>query len=111
MEIGLYTVLTDETMLPGEAAKLIEDAGFDAIRLASTVTSRRVARRRIRVHGELPQGYVRTLDLFVVLNAAALATTHAADGVVDHPDRSARPDHDREGGRQRRLTCPTAGST
>jgi probable F420-dependent oxidoreductase len=77
MEIGLYTVLTDETMLPGEAAKLIEDAGFDAISVGehSHIPSSRETPYP-GGDGELPQGYARTLDLFVVFTAAALATTH-----------------------------------
>ena len=74
MEIGLYTVLTDETMLPGEAAKLIEDAGFDAISVGehSHIPS---SRETPYPGGDLPDGYTRTLDLFVALTAAALATT------------------------------------
>lgn len=74
MEIGLYTVLTDETMLPGEAAQLIEDAGFDAISVGehSHIPS---SRETPYPGGDLPDGYTRTLDLFVALTAAALATT------------------------------------
>jgi probable F420-dependent oxidoreductase len=74
MEIGLYTVLTDETLLPGEAAKLIEDAGFDAISVGehSHIPS---SRETPYPGGDLPDGYTRTLDLFVALTAAALATT------------------------------------
>ena len=77
MEIGLYTVLTDETMLPGEAAKLIEDAGFDAMSVGehSHIPSSRETPYP-GGDGELPKGYARTLDLFVVFTAAALATTH-----------------------------------
>jgi len=74
MEIGLYTVLTDQTLLPGEAAKLIEDAGFDAISVGehSHIPS---SRETPYPGGDLPDGYTRTLDLFVGLTAAALATT------------------------------------
>src|SRR5262249_55987597 len=76
MQIGLYTVLTDQTMLPGEAAKLIEDAGFDAISVGED--SHLPSRRETPYpggDGELPEGYARTLDLFVVFTAIALATT------------------------------------
>ena len=31
MEIGLYGVVTDQTLRPEEVARLIEDAGFDAL--------------------------------------------------------------------------------
>ena len=99
MEIGLYTVLTDQTMLPGEAAKLIEDAGFDAIAVGehSHIPS---SRETPYPGGELPDGYTRTLDLFVALTATRAGDDAPADGVVDHPDRAARSDHDGQGGRE-----------
>src|SRR5262249_4938373 len=76
MEIGLYTVLTDQTMLPGEVAKLIEDAGFDAMAVGehSHIPSRRETAYP-GGDGDLPEGYARTLDLFVAFTAAALVTT------------------------------------
>jgi probable F420-dependent oxidoreductase len=76
MEIGLYTVLTDQTMPPGEVARLIEDAGFDAMAVGehSHIPSRRETPYP-GGDGELPEGYARTLDLFVAFTAAALATT------------------------------------
>ena len=108
MEIGLYTVLTDETMLPGEAAKLIEDAGFDAISVGehSHIPS---SRETPYPGGDLPDGYTRTLDLFVALTAAALATTQlrwSRRSSRSHSVIRSRPPRRR----QASTTCPTAAS-
>ena len=74
MEIGVYTILTDQTMLPGETAKLIEDAGLDAMAMGehSHIPS---SRESAYPGGDLPAAYARTLDLFVTFSAAAAATT------------------------------------
>ena len=74
MEIGVYTILTDQTMLPGETAKLIEDAGLDAMAMGehSHIPS---SRESAYPGGDLPAAYARTLDLFVTFAAAAAATT------------------------------------
>src|SRR5215217_9724195 len=74
MEIGLYGVCTDETLRPDEMAKLIEDAGFDALAIGEH-THIPANRESPYPGGELPEGYTRTLDLFIALNTAALATT------------------------------------
>jgi probable F420-dependent oxidoreductase len=74
MEIGVYTILTDQTMLPGETAKLIEDAGLDAMAMGehSHIPS---SRESAYPGGDLPAAYARTLDLFVTFSAGAAATT------------------------------------
>ena len=74
MEIGVYAILTDQTMLPGETAKLIEDAGLDAMAIGehSHIPS---GRESPYPGGDLPAAYARTLDLFVAFSAAAAATT------------------------------------
>jgi probable F420-dependent oxidoreductase len=74
MEIGIYAILTDETLLPGPAAKLIEDHGFDAMSIGehSHIPS---SRESPYPGGELPLSYIRTWDLFVALTAAAVDTT------------------------------------
>ena len=74
MEIGLYGVCTDETLRPDEMARLIEDAGFDALAIGEH-THIPANRESPYPGGELPEGYTRTLDLFIALNTAALATT------------------------------------
>jgi probable F420-dependent oxidoreductase len=74
MEIGLYGVCTDETLRPDVMAKLIEDAGFDALAIGEH-THIPAGRDSPYPDGDLPEGYTRTLDLFVALNSAAQATT------------------------------------
>jgi probable F420-dependent oxidoreductase len=74
MEIGVYGVCTDETLRPDEMAKLIEDAGFDALAIGEH-THIPASRESPYPGGELPEGYTRTLDLFIALNTAAQATT------------------------------------
>ena len=74
MEIAVYTILTDQTMLPGETAKLIEDAGLDAMAMGehSHIPS---SRESAYPGGDLPAAYARTLDLFVTFSVGAAATT------------------------------------
>ena len=63
-------------MLPGDIAKLIEDAGLDAMAMGEH--SHIPLQPRVRRHpgaGDLPAAYARTLDLFVTFSAAAAATT------------------------------------
>jgi probable F420-dependent oxidoreductase len=74
MEIGVYGVCTDETLRPDEMAKLVEDAGFDALAIGEH-THIPANRESPYPGGELPEGYTRTLDLFIALNTAAQATT------------------------------------
>ncbi len=74
MEIGVYTILTDQTMLPGETAKLIEDTGLDALAMGehSHIPS---SRESAYPGGDRPAAHARTLDLFVAFSAGAAATT------------------------------------
>ncbi len=74
MEIGLYGVCTDETLRPDAMARLVEDAGFDALAIGEH-THIPAGRDSPYPDGDLPAGYTRTLDLFVALTAAALSTT------------------------------------
>jgi probable F420-dependent oxidoreductase len=74
MEIGLYGVCTDETLRPDVMARLVEDAGFDALAIGEH-THIPAGRDSPYPDGDLPEGYTRTLDLFVALNTAAQATT------------------------------------
>jgi probable F420-dependent oxidoreductase len=74
MEIGVYTILTDETLRPGPTAQLVEAYGLDAM---STGEHSHIPSSRESPYpgGDLPLSYIRTLDLFVALTAAAAATT------------------------------------
>jgi len=74
MEIGLYGVCTDETLRPDEMAKLIEDAGFDALAIGEHTHI--PAERRTPYPGgkELPKPYYHMSDPFVTLATAAAVT-------------------------------------
>jgi probable F420-dependent oxidoreductase len=74
MEIGLYGVVTDQTLRPDEVARLIEDAGFDALAIGEH-THIPSSRETPYPGGDLPEEYVRTYDLFIALHSAAQATT------------------------------------
>ena len=74
MEIGIYGVCTDETLRPDVMARLVEDAGFDALTIGEH-THMPAGRDSPYPGGDLPDGYARTLDLFVAMTAAAQATT------------------------------------
>jgi probable F420-dependent oxidoreductase len=74
MQIGIYGVCTDETLRPDAMARLVEDAGFDALAIGEH-THIPAARDTPYPGGDLPEGYTRTLDLFVAMTAALQATS------------------------------------
>jgi probable F420-dependent oxidoreductase len=74
MEIGIYGVCTDESLRPDVMARLVEEAGFDALAVGEH-THIPAGRDSPYPDGDLPDGYTRTLDLFVALCAAASSTT------------------------------------
>jgi probable F420-dependent oxidoreductase len=74
MRFGLTIFPTDYTIGPAELARAAEDAGFEALLFAEHThipASRDTPRPG---GGDLPQRYWHTLDPFVALTAAALAT-------------------------------------
>jgi probable F420-dependent oxidoreductase len=90
MEIALYGVLTDETLRPDEVARLVEDAGFDALVIGEH-THIPSSRETPYPGGELPKDYVRTYDLFIALTTAAMATTtlRVGSGILQLAQRDA----------------------
>jgi len=62
MEIGVYAVCTDETLRPDEVAKLVEDAGADAIHFGEH-SHIPASRETPYPGGDLPPDYLRTYDL------------------------------------------------
>jgi probable F420-dependent oxidoreductase len=74
MEIGVYGVVTDESLRPDEMAKLVEDAGLDAIAFGEH-THIPVNQDSDYPLGEMPREYLRTFDLFVAMQCALQATT------------------------------------
>jgi probable F420-dependent oxidoreductase len=74
MRYGVAGVVTDETMRPDDFARLVEDAGYDFLVLGEH-SHIPASRETPYPGGPLPTDYLRTLDLFVSLTAAAQATT------------------------------------
>lgn len=73
MRFGLTIFPTDETIAPAELARLAEERGFEAL-LFPEHTHIPVSRRTPYANGDLPRHYIRTLDPFVALAAAAAVT-------------------------------------
>jgi probable F420-dependent oxidoreductase len=88
MEIGVYAVCTDETMRPDEVARLVEDAGADAIHFGEH-SHIPASRETPYPGGELPPDYLRTYDLLIALNTAALGTTRlrVSSGIIQVAQR------------------------
>ena len=102
MDFGVGYFPTHDAMGPGRSPGSSRSTARSRCSSPSTRTSRRAARPRTPGGGELPRKYWHTYDLFVALTAAAAATSRLRVGsgicLVDR----ARPDHHRQGGRQRR---------
>jgi probable F420-dependent oxidoreductase len=76
MHIGIISNCTDRSVDAGTQARLVEQAGLESLVFGEH--SHIPAARETPYpggNGDLPPGYERTLDLFVVLTAAALAST------------------------------------
>ena len=77
MEIGVLTNCADWSLDAATMAVMAESAGADAIHYGehSHIPASRETPYPGAPSGEMPAGYERTLDLFVVLTMAAAATT------------------------------------
>jgi probable F420-dependent oxidoreductase len=77
MHIGIISNCSDRSLDAGTQARLAEEAGFESITFGehSHIPAARETPYPGNSDGTLPAGYERTLDLFVVLTAAALATS------------------------------------
>jgi len=90
VKIGIQVFVTDETLSPAEIAILAEDHGFESLWFPDhTHLPSQTSTRHPAGYAELPREYARNLDLFVALNAAALATRHlkVGSGVCLLPQR------------------------
>jgi probable F420-dependent oxidoreductase len=81
MRFGLQWFVTDETPTPQEVAPLVEQRGFESL-LVTEHTHIPVSRRSPPPDGtaELGRHYLRTLDPFVALTAAAMVTERLVVG-------------------------------
>jgi probable F420-dependent oxidoreductase len=73
MRFGLFIFPTDQTMAPGEVARAAEDRGFEAL-IFPEHTHMPLDHAPFPSGGAVPERYRRTLDPFVAITAAALAT-------------------------------------
>ena len=74
MQFGISTFVTDEGIAPGALARAIEERGFDSLFVAEHTHIPLSRRSPYPAGGELPSKYYRTLDPFITLTAAAVAT-------------------------------------
>jgi probable F420-dependent oxidoreductase len=74
MKFGISTFVTDEGIAPGALARAIEERGFDSLFVAEHTHIPLSRKSPWPRGGELPRRYYRTLDPFVTLTAAAIAT-------------------------------------
>src|SRR3954468_2790375 len=79
MHFGAAATITDETLNTTTVAKLYESAGFESIYFGEHSHIPASGKSKYP-GGELPRDYYRTLDLFVCLTEAALATTRIRFG-------------------------------
>ena len=73
MRFGLSIFLTDETIAPADMGRLAEQRGFDSLWLPEH-THMPLDHTPFPRGGDVPRHYLRTLDPFVALTAAATAT-------------------------------------
>ena len=76
MQIGIATFITDEGIGPADLGRALEDRAFDSLFITEH-SHILVSRETPYVFGEgdMPRVFYRTLDPFVALTAAAVATT------------------------------------
>lgn len=74
MRFGAGFFATDQTVLPDELGRMLEDRGFDSVFLTEH-THIPVDHSPYPAGGELPEWYKRTLDPFVALAAIASVTS------------------------------------
>jgi probable F420-dependent oxidoreductase len=74
MRIGVLTFVTDEGIGPVELGEGLEQRGFDSLFLAEHSHIPVDAKTPYPMGGPIPPKYYRTLDPFVALTAAAVAT-------------------------------------
>jgi probable F420-dependent oxidoreductase len=74
MDFGVAIFLTDETVAPDVVARMAEERGFESLFLPEHTHIPVSRRTPYPGGGELPREYSRTLDPFVALTGAAMAT-------------------------------------
>jgi probable F420-dependent oxidoreductase len=80
MDIGVLTFVTDEGIGPVELGEALEERGFSSLFLAEHSHIPVDAKTPYPMGGPIPRKYYRTLDPFVALTAAAVATENLVVG-------------------------------
>jgi probable F420-dependent oxidoreductase len=80
VRIGVLTFVTDEGIRPAELGVGLEDRGFESLFLAEHSHIPVDAKTPYPMGGPIPPKYYRTLDPFVALTAAAVATENLVVG-------------------------------
>ena len=104
MRVSAFMFLTDETIGPAELAVALEERGFGGLWVPEhphIPTGRATPVPPAYGGGELPRMYLRLLDPFVALTAAAAATS-CSRRHRRVPARAAQSGRDRQGGRHPR---------
>lgn len=74
MGFGVLTFVTDEGIGPVELGRALEERGFESLFVAEHTHIPVDAKTAYPLGGPIPRKYYRTLDPFVALTAAAIAT-------------------------------------
>jgi probable F420-dependent oxidoreductase len=80
MDFGIGYFPTADAVGPGELAAFVEERGFESLVFAEHTHIPASRESAYPGGGDLPRKYTATLDLFVALTAAALATTRLRVG-------------------------------
>lgn len=80
VKFGISTFITDEGIGPAPLGRAIEERGFDSLFVAEHTHIPLSRKSPYPGGGELPRKYYRTLDPFVALTAAAVATENLLVG-------------------------------
>ena len=94
MGIGVLTFVTDEGIGAVELGQALERRGFESLFLAEHTHIPVDAQTPYPMGGPIPRKYYRTLDPFVALTAAAVATEHLGCGHRYRVGPAARPNPD-----------------
>jgi probable F420-dependent oxidoreductase len=74
MKFGISTFVTDDGIGPADLGRAVEERGFESLLVAEHTNIPASRETPYPGGGDLPPGYYKTLDPFVTLTAAAVAT-------------------------------------
>ena len=107
MQFGVTMFVTDYSIGAAEFAVAVEERGFDALFVPDHTHI--PAARTPFAGGDLPPDYIRNLDMFATLTAAAAVTTRIRLRHRHLPHCRARSNHHRQAGGEPRSPFRRAG--